>query len=135
MIYGSIKPKQKTGIEKNMCIYFDQINQVIEKYQPINISIESQYIGKNPASGIKISIIKGIIVLASSKKNIPIYEYTPTQAKKSVTGNGKSDKEGVKKMIKLLLKQKTPLPEDPSDAAALAICHFHSNNKLISTMV
>jgi len=69
-----------------------------------------------------VSQAKGVILLTAAKKNIPVYEVTPLQAKMAITGYGRAEKKQVQKMIKILLHLKeVPKPDDAADALAVAI--------------
>ena len=69
---------------------------------------------------------KGLAILAATKRDIPIYEYAPKQAKLAVVGTGSASKEQVQKMMQMLLGlKKPPTPQDAADALSLAICHLH----------
>ncbi len=70
---------------------------------------------------------RGVILLASSKKNLEIAIYTPLQVKMSITGYGRAQKDQVGQMVKVLLKLKSiPKPDDTADALAIALTHAFS---------
>ena len=54
-----------------------------------------------------------------------VVQYTPTQVKQAVAGDGRADKEQVGRMVATLLGlSSVPRPADAADAAALALCHL-----------
>jgi crossover junction endodeoxyribonuclease RuvC len=122
--FGTIKTKGDLLSKKYLQI-FEQIEEVLDKFKPNSLSIESQFVAKNPSSAMKISMAKSVIILAAAKRDIPVYEYTPLKAKQAVSGYGGSSKEQVEKMIRLLLNPQKKIPPDASDALSLAICHAH----------
>jgi crossover junction endodeoxyribonuclease RuvC len=133
--YGSIKPDPHMLLTDRYLFISNGIDELIEKYKPNALVVETQYISKNPHSTMKLIMVRGIIIIAAKRKNIPVFEYAPTKAKLAVTGNGRSSKYEVQKMVQLLLKlSKLPTPEDAADALSLAICHANSLkfNSLIS---
>ena len=70
-----------------------------------------------------VSQARGVIIFTLAKKNVPILELTPMQAKTAVTGYGKATKNQVQEMVKKLLSlDKIPKPDDAADALAVAIC-------------
>ena len=98
----------------------------MDKNKPNAVSVETQFVKKNVQIAMKLGMARGIILLACSLKNIPIYEYAPRKAKQAIVGNGAASKEQVQKMLKLLLNlSNIPEPEDAADALALALCHAH----------
>jgi crossover junction endodeoxyribonuclease RuvC len=61
----------------------------------------------------------------------PLFEYSPLEIKKAVTGYGRADKHQVATMVKALLSlDDEALEEDASDALACAICHLNTRSFL-----
>ena len=106
---------------------FDKLNTIINIYNPDEMSIEDVFVSKNPRSTLKLGEARGVAILAASVSNIPVYEYSPTEVKASVTGNGRSSKLDVMKMISSILNIKKSMRSDTSDALAIAICHIHNS--------
>ena len=129
--YGCIRPPSSYPLPQRYRIIYESIVELIEKYKPDDIVIETQYIHKNPQSGIKLGMARGMAVLAAALKEIPIFEYAPARAKCAVTGSGRASKEKMQKMVQNILRLPfTPAPPDAADALALAICHGYSHLKL-----
>ncbi|MBF5050976.1 Crossover junction endodeoxyribonuclease RuvC [Candidatus Clavichlamydia salmonicola] len=126
--YGIIRPKASLSLSERYRIIFQDLEKLIETYSPQALSIETQFVDKNPQTAIKLGMARGVAVLAASLKNIPIFEYTPSRAKAAVTGSGKADKQQVKMMVTRLLglSQAPEGPEDITDALALALCYAYS---------
>lgn len=127
--YGCIKPPSREQFYIKNKIVFEGITFLLKQYQPDALSVETQYVHpKNFQAGIKIGMTRGVIVLAAALLSIPVFEYTPTKAKRAVVGNGRASKAQIQGMIKnLLALPKIPEPEDAADALALAICHAHES--------
>jgi crossover junction endodeoxyribonuclease RuvC len=129
--FGCIKPPAKLPLEQRYKVIYESIEALIAKYQVDVISVESQFVLKNPQSAIKLGMAKGMAFLAAAKNNLSIYEFTPKKAKLSVVGNGAASKYQVQKMIQALLRlPNIPEPEDAADALALAICCTHELKRL-----
>lgn len=125
--YGCIRPPRTFKLSDRYLIIFNAIDELLEKYSPQTLAIETQYVAKNPQSAIKLGMARGIVVLAAKKRGLSVYEYSPSKAKLAVVGNGKASKQQVQGMVKMLLKLTVlPEPEDAADALALALCHAHS---------
>lgn len=121
--FGCIRPPSKYLLADRYQILFDSIEALIEKYQPVAIAVESQFVLKNAQSAIKLGMAKGMVFLAAARKKIPLYEFAPKKAKLAVVGHGGASKHQVQKMIQALLRLPSPPePEDAADALALAIC-------------
>ena len=124
--FGCIRPPPDLALEERYKIIFDGVEQLIEKFKPEAIAIESQFVMKNVQSALKLGMAKGMVLLAAARRKIPIFEYAPKKAKQAVVGKGQASKEQVQRMIQTLLRlPKLPEPEDAADALALAICCAH----------
>lgn len=127
--FGTIRPPLSFDLYKRYLIIFESIEQIISKYSPTAIAIETQFVKKNVMSALKLGMARGVAIIAAGKNCIPIYEYAPKKAKLAVVGNGSASKQQMQNMIALLLNLKEGVSEDAADALALAICHSHQNLK------
>ena len=92
------------------------------------------FFNKNVKTAITVAQARGVILLACSHNDKPIYEYTPLQVKQGVVGYGRAKKLQVQQMVEIMLNLKEiPKPDDVADALAIAICHAHAN-KLEKTL-
>ncbi|HEY4832454.1 MAG TPA: crossover junction endodeoxyribonuclease RuvC [Waddliaceae bacterium] len=122
--YGCIRPPSSKPLTERYRIIFRAIETLLERYTPEAVAVETQYIHKNPQSGIKLGMARGVAVLAAALREIPVFEYAPSRAKRAVVGNGNASKAQVQAMVQMLLSLPVlPQPEDAADALALAICH------------
>lgn len=122
--YGCIRPPAHYKLSERYVVIFDSIEQLIERYRPSAVAVETQYVHKNVQSAIKLGMARGVAIIAAKKRGIPIFEYAPTQAKLAVVGSGRASKYQVQGMVQRLLNlSQPPEPEDAADALALAICH------------
>ncbi|MBP9841260.1 MAG: crossover junction endodeoxyribonuclease RuvC [Simkaniaceae bacterium] len=125
--FGCIRPNSKKDLHSRYLILFNAIESLLDTHKPNAIAIETQFVGENPQSTIKLAMARAIIILAAKQRNIPIFEYSPSKAKLAVARNGRASKMQVQKMIQLLFNLPSlPQPEDAADALALAICHLHT---------
>ncbi len=122
--YGCIRPPAKQPLSQRYLILFEGLSSLIEKHKPDAVSIETQFVHKNPQSAIKLGMARGMAILAATKQGIPVYEYAPKKAKLAAVGNGCASKLQMQKTIQMLFKLPClPEPEDAADALALALCH------------
>lgn len=122
LVSGVIRVEKLTPAERLKTI-FTSIGQLIDQYQPSLMAIEKVFVHKNPSSAIKLGQARGVILCAASLKALPIMEYTPTQVKSTIVGQGHASKEAVQFMVKQLLRLSEPPQEDAADALACALCH------------
>ncbi len=129
--YGYIKTSKAEAPALRLVTIYNELNQVINSFQPTEFAIEGIYFYKNAKSVIKIGEVKGIAMLASAIVGIPVYEYTPIQIKEAVTGFGRASKEQIIMMVTRLLNLKVPLKSTHSaDALATALCHINMRKLL-----
>jgi len=103
---------------------FVRIDKLIGRTKPECAAFETMFYAKNVQSLIKLSHARAVAVLSAVMHDLPIFEYTPREVKKSVVGHGTASKEQVQYMMKAMLKiEETPEFFDVTDALAVAVCH------------
>ena len=75
--YGIIKTNPDSFAQDRLKRIYNEINQLIRKYKPDFFAVEKLYFFKNLKTAIPVAQAKGVILLAASRKKIPIYEFTP----------------------------------------------------------
>ena len=86
------------------------------------MAIEKIYFSKNVKTAIEVAQARGVLILETLKKALPLVEYAPQEIKHSVTNYGSADKKAVAKMAAILLNQpKFNEVDDVTDAIAIAI--------------
>lgn len=127
--YGAIKTPSDLKTSKRLLMISENLETVLKNYQPTICGIEKLFFSKNVKTAMQVSEARGVILCSLEKYTIPYYEYSPTQIKLSILGNGQAEKKQVQFMTKELLKLKSiPKPDDTADALAIAICHHHSSS-------
>lgn len=104
--------------------------KLISELKADHIAFESLIFAKNPNSLIKLAQTRGVILSSVVEKyENRIFEYAPTLIKSTTSGDGKADKESVKKFMDMLLGKREYKTHDESDAVAIALCHILLNGK------
>ena len=102
-----------------------KIEKLIEEYKPEALSIENLFISNNQKTAMRVAEVRGVLIYICRKNNLSIKEFTPLQIKLAVTGDGKSAKDQVIKMVKLLVKNiKEKALDDEYDAIAIGLTYF-----------
>lgn len=122
---GDISLPSSVPFTRRIYHIFQSLVQVIDTYQPDEMSIEDIFFAKNVKSAFKIGHVRGAALVAATQHDLHVFEYTPLQIKQSVVGYGRATKEQVRAMVKLILQLDVPLSFDTSDALAIAICHHN----------
>lgn len=107
---------------KRLLLIGERIREVIEKYQPNKIAVETLLWSKNKKTALQVAEARGVILLEAARYGILIYEYNPNQIKLAVTGYGKSDKKQIICMVEKLVKMKPQRRHDDEyDAIATGL--------------
>ncbi len=121
--YGTIKTSSQWNQQNRLEKINSEFIDIMNKHHPKALAIESLYFFKNSKTVIPVSQARGVILMAASQKNLPVYEFTPLQAKMAIAGYGRAEKKQVQEMVKIILElDEIPKPDDASDALAMAIC-------------
>lgn len=123
--YGVITTSPKRSTPQRLQTIYQELNQLLEKYQPDAAAIEELFFGRNITTAITVGQARGVLMLALANANLPISEYSPPRIKDAVTGYGKANKAQVQLMVRNLLNlEETPRPDDAADGLAVAITHY-----------
>ena len=121
--YGIIQTSPSSTPAERLKMLYDRLANIIQKYRPELLAVESLYFFKNLKTALPVSQAKGVILLAAAKKNIKVRELTPLQVKMGIAGYGRAEKKQIQRIVQRLLDLKeTPKPDDAADALAVAIC-------------
>lgn len=128
----------KTGsltFNDRLLLLSQNLDLILQKYQPNTVVVEKLFLGKNPDSAFKLGHARGICIAKAMENCSAIYEYTPREVKKTITGSGGSDKLQVAEVLKFLLNITQFDFLDASDALALAYHHYcvHKANQVMAT--
>lgn len=126
--FGVISTPPHTPLPDRLEDIYNSMHEIIKQNQPDLISIEKLFFSKNITTGISVAEARGICLLVAKQHNLPIYEYTPNEIKKTLTGYGSADKKQMQEMVRIQLNLKeVPKPDDAADALAAAITHLFSS--------
>lgn len=107
-------------------IYFG-VREITEHYQPQEMAVEQVFMGRNADSALKLGQARASAICAVFDHEITVFEYAARQIKQALVGKGGADKTQVQHMVKILLKLQGNPQMDASDALAVALCHFHTD--------
>lgn len=132
LIYSKlIKTSSKDSYYFRLNKIYNDFSNILSNNQIDQAAIEKIFFAKNVKTAMSVSEVRGILLLACTIHNIPIFEYTPLQIKQSLAGYGNATKDQVKKLIQIILKlDKVPESDDVSDGLALAIVHLNITKTL-----
>lgn len=113
---------------------FEQISGIIKSIQPQECAVETPIYGVDPQAMLKLGRAQAAAILAIKQNGLEAHEYFPKVVKKSITGNGNASKDQVAFMLKKMVKlPEEKLPNDATDALAVAWCHMMNNSAIPSS--
>ena len=80
--YGAIFTPASTSTTKRLEKIYKGIDILIKNYNIDEVGIEELFFNKNVKTAITVAQARGVILLACSHNDKPIYEYTPLQVSK-----------------------------------------------------
>ena len=124
---GIMKFDQKLSLIDRLGQIHLGAQKIIEAFKPDEIALESLIFVKSVPSLAKLSQARGAMLGVFAQNYIHrMYEYSPTQIKSAVTGQGQASKEMIDKTLKMIFKgqiEKEFATHDESDALAIALTH------------
>jgi len=122
--WGVIRAGKSDPLPKRLLTIHGHILDLIDTLKPGCVAVECAFFGKNVRSLIAMGQSVGVALLAAAEKGVEVYQYTPREVKKSVTGNGGASKEQIRRMVHSILRMGSSTgPFDATDALAVALCH------------
>jgi len=131
---GTLKYNIKADFIDRLGDVYDSCREIVEKYSPDSISIESLIYVKNPVSLMKLAQARGAMIAAFLKTHKSrVFEYSPNIIKATVASHGHASKESVQKALSMILRIEGFKSHDEIDAIAIALCHaFLRDSKTLS---
>jgi len=121
---GSIQTKKGERESARLLEIYNDMQTIVKELKPDVAAIEKLFFVHNQTTVMPVAHARGVILTVLEQHNIPIFEYTPMEVKKVLTGFGRADKKEVEQMVKISLKTDTlPKLDDTVDSIAIAICH------------
>jgi len=125
--YGAIKPRRRLPFHHKINTIRIQLEELISSYKPEEVAIENPFYARNIKTAMTLGQVRGATLVAVASHGCLLFEYSPLEIKKAITGYGQADKDQVNHMIKTLLDvQDDSMGTDASDALAAAYCHLNS---------
>jgi crossover junction endodeoxyribonuclease RuvC len=126
--FGALRPAQGRGSAEQVSTRLRDIHalmtELIREFAPDGVAIESVFAALNVKTALKLSEVRGVILLAAEQAGVASFSYSPREIKATVAGYGHADKQQVQQMVRAVLGMtETPEPPDAADALAVALCH------------
>lgn len=136
LAYGCVTTKPSQPLPSRLNKIYEQISAVIERFHPCYLGIETVWFGENVSAAFGTGQARGAALVACAQGGVEVGEYTPTQIKAAVVGNGVADKNQISYMVTQILRlDKPPRPDHAADALAAAICFTTHQSVLLERNV
>ena len=124
---GLIKSKPSVAMQTRLGLISGAIRDIISEYAPDALSMEITFLNNNANSSLKLAYVRGVVMAVAGELELPYYEYSPNQIKKTLVGAGHAEKQQIKHMIQIVLnRQMDDISFDEADALAAAYtCSAH----------
>ena len=70
--YGTIKSTQKDSLPKRLNYLFEEMNKILDQFNPDVLSVEDTFYSKNVKSAMVLGQARGAIILAAAQASISI---------------------------------------------------------------
>jgi crossover junction endodeoxyribonuclease RuvC len=122
---GVITTPADDRISRRLARLHDELSALLATCGADEVAVERVFFNVNVRTATASSQAAGIVLLCAEQAGLPVTEYTPTQVKSAVTGEGNAGKEQVQFMVRATLRlSEPPRPADAADALAVALCHL-----------
>lgn len=124
--FGAVTTEVDAPLPSRLLELYESLTQVFKETKPEMVAVEKLFFAKNITTGIAVAEARGVVLLIAEQNGLPVYEYTPNEIKKTLTGYGAASKSQMQEMVKMELGLEVkPKPDDAADALAVAItCGF-----------
>ena len=124
--HGALRPPRNVSLAFRLDHLYRAVADVIARHEPDCAAVEQVFVAVSPRSALVLGQARGAILAAVAAAGLPVSEYAPTRIKRSVTGNGRANKQQVKLMVRRLLALDRLPVSDAADALAAAISHANA---------
>lgn len=122
--YGVARTNADMPVGERLLRIATEIDEWIDRHEPEAIAVERVFAQHNVSTVMGTAQVAGLLLVAATRRKIPVAMHTPSEVKAAVTGYGGADKAQVQRMVQSILGlDAPPQPADAADALALAICH------------
>jgi crossover junction endodeoxyribonuclease RuvC len=123
--YDVVRPGTRRPIAERLHVIHEQLADVIARYDPAVLAIESVFLHRNPQTAFALGQVRGVVLLAAAQQGVPFEEYSAPEIKRAACGYGAAQKEQVAAMVARILGLVEVPEHDAADALATAWCHLN----------
>ena len=126
VVCGVLAPPGRMSVPRRLGWLQAELEALLARLRPGAVAVEGAYTARNVRSALRIGEARGMVLATAARRGAEVFEYAPAVAKKAVLGHGAGSKEQVAAMVATLLgTTELDVPNDATDALALALAHVH----------
>lgn len=120
---GTIKMSVGRPLHFRLGELHEGLSSVIDEFSPNEAAVEKVFFAKSVRAALTLGHARGVAMLSLVEREVEVFEYSPLEIKKAVTGYGKAAKAQVQAMVRQVLGLDFDPSPDGADALAMALCH------------
>lgn len=122
---GCIKTSPREPVEERLRKIHAGLLEALDRSAVDAVAIEAIFHHKSAESAIRLGQARGVALLAAAQRGHAPVPYNAMTVKRSIGAHGRADKQGVARMVGMLLGGIPEGPADITDALAIAITHLN----------
>jgi crossover junction endodeoxyribonuclease RuvC len=124
--HGAIATPSSATTPCRLQAIYGALSALKRRYAVTDVAMEMLYYSRHVTTAVAVGQARGVAILATVDRDTTFGEYTATEIKQAVAGDGRAKKRQMQEMVQLILGLPAPpYPDDAADALATAICHAH----------
>jgi crossover junction endodeoxyribonuclease RuvC len=125
--HGTLRPPRGAPLAQRLDYLHGAVRDVVAEHRPEVAAVEQVFVAASPRAALVLGQARGAVLCAVAASGLGVSEYTASQIKQAVTGNGRAAKRQVQTMVQRLLDLERLPAADAADALAVAIRHAHGS--------
>ncbi|MCY4359879.1 crossover junction endodeoxyribonuclease RuvC [Candidatus Synechococcus spongiarum] len=123
---GVIRTRPGPSPGERMVEIARDLRRLVRQHRPRIAAVEKFFFYRS-SNTIAVVQARGVVLMTMARLRVPTLEYAPTQVKRTLTGDGRADKDQVlNAVMRALCLEHPPQPDDAADAIAVALtAKFH----------
>ncbi len=125
--WGCLVAGPAVPLHQRLYRFYTDLKVVVDRWRPDHMAVEEPFVNveRGAKSAVAVGQAQAIALVLAAEAGMEVFRYAPTQIKLAVADHGASTKDQLQRMVQLALGvEPQPMPEDASDALAVALCHL-----------
>ncbi len=132
LAFDTIVTSRRDTKYQRLAQIINECTRIFQEHAIDEIAMEELFFARNVNTALPVSEVRGIFFSLAIQRQIPLFEYKPSQIKQTVTGYGQATKQQVLQMVtRQLGLEKIPKIDDTGDALAVALTHAVQRNSRV----